>query len=129
MDLSTIRMQHKLFKSLQAFISSLSVAPRPLFPCYWPTPTRGFFTLFVDIPPSTSNRIDEYVQRSMNRDYPRVACNDLGNISVSLLNLCNQYLEWEGEKGPSPHLLSKRASVPFTRFSGEYSVTKWGPLT
>ena len=37
------RSQHlQVFKSPQAFISSLSVAPHPLFPCYWPTPPVDF---------------------------------------------------------------------------------------
>ena len=55
---------------------------------------------------------------------------NLGNISVSLLNLRTRYLEWEGGKGPNPHrLLRKRAFAPFTRFSVEYSVNKWGPFT
>ena len=60
------RVACSIFKSPQAFISSLSVAPHPLFPCYWPThpwifqPIRGFSST------STSNRIDEYVQRSID---------------------------------------------------------------
>ena len=35
--------QHlQVFKSPQELISSLSVAPRPLFPYYWPTPPVDF---------------------------------------------------------------------------------------
>ena len=40
-----------------------------------------------------------------------IVCINLGNISVSLLNLRNRHLEWEGGKGPNPH------RAPFTRFS------------
>ena len=61
-----------IFKTPQAFISSLSVDLLPFFNIIGPPhpwifhPIRGL---------STSNRIDEYVQRSMDGDYPRVACN------------------------------------------------------
>ena len=57
-----------IFKNPQAFISSLSVALVPSFHIIGPPhpwifhPIRGL---------STSNRIDEYVQRSMDGDYPR----------------------------------------------------------
>ena len=56
----------------QAFISSLSVALVPSFHIIGPLhpwiihPIRGL---------STRNRIDEYMQRSMDGDYPWVACN------------------------------------------------------
>ena len=58
-----------IFKNPQAFIS---VALVPSFHFIGPPhpwifhPIRGL---------STSNRIEEYVQRSMDGDYPRVACN------------------------------------------------------
>ena len=57
-------------KSLSDYFIPFSSSPSPLS-MLLPTPTRGFFTLFVDIPPSTSNMIDEYVQRSVDRDYPQ----------------------------------------------------------
>ena len=64
-----------MFKSPQAFISSLLVAPRPLFPWHWPTPPIGFSPRPWIFLHETSNRIGEYVQISMDGDYRRVACN------------------------------------------------------
>ena len=70
MDLSMSRVQH-IQKPPSVYFIPFSSPPsrRP--------PTRGFFTLFVDFPPPTSNRIDEYMQRPMDRDYRRVACNSM----------------------------------------------------
>ena len=44
------RVSCNIFKRPRAFISSISVTQRPLFPCYWP-PTLGCFTLFLEFPP------------------------------------------------------------------------------
>ena len=61
-----------IFMTSQAFISSLLVALLPFFNIIGPPhpwifhPIRGL---------STSNGIDEYVQRFMDGDYLRVACN------------------------------------------------------
>ena len=71
-------------KSLQTFISSLLVATRlPFFhaidpPHHWIFhPIRGFFFK------STSNRIKEYVQRSMDGGYPQIAYNIFSSVGMS----------------------------------------------
>ena len=51
------------------------IAPRPLFPWYWPTLPMDFSPYPWIFLHETSNRIDEYVQRSMDGDYRRVTCN------------------------------------------------------
>ena len=48
------------------FISSSSIVPCPLFPCFWPTPLVDFSPYPWMSLHETSNRIDEYVQRSMD---------------------------------------------------------------
>ena len=78
MDLSTSRVQHIQDYPSVYFIPFSS--PPPPFQYYWPWifhPIRGL---------STSNRIDEYLQRSMDGNYPRVACNRPLSRSLDLLS-------------------------------------------
>ena len=63
-----------IFKTPQAFISLLSVALVPFINTIGP-PHLWIFHLIRGL--STNNRIDEYMQRSMDGDYPRVTCNTL----------------------------------------------------
>ena len=66
-----------IFKNSEAFISFLSVAFLPLFNIVGPPHPWIFHPIYRL---STSNRTDEYVQRPMDGDYPRVACNRAGEI-------------------------------------------------
>ena len=70
---STSHVQH-IQKPLSVYFITLCSPLSPIF-MLLAHPTRGFFST------STSNRIDEYVQRSMDGDYPRAACNKFRGAS------------------------------------------------
>ena len=69
-------ISHNINKYISVFVSSSSIVPCPLFPCFWPTPLVDFSPYPWMFLHETSNRIDEYVQRSMDGGTPRVACNN-----------------------------------------------------
>ena len=71
MDLFTSRVQH--IQNPQAFSSFFSVA---LVPSFHIIGSRHPWIFHPIRELCTSNRIDECVQRSMDGDYPRVACNN-----------------------------------------------------